>query len=243
MEHHEPFIAEIVNHYIANPIAGWFGYHPHGDHSGVLPGHLVMIIIAFLFLTVFSLWLRRRLSVDSPGGVQQAIELTIQGLRGLAHDVIGAQNRRYFPLLGGLFFYILACNWMGQIPGFAPPTANFNIPVSMAICSFLYYNFHGVRVHGPVKYLIHFAGPVLALSFIVFPIEIVSHAARVASLSIRLFGNLFAEELVTGSLASIFPFIVPLPTVLLGLFAGLIQAFVFVLLTMVYIGEAVAEEH
>ena len=113
----------------------------------------------------------------------------------------------------------------------------------MAVISFLYYNYHGLRVQGPVNYLKHFAGPILLLAPLIFVIEVVSHFARMVSLSLRLFGNLFAEELASASLANIFPFLVPLPTVMLGLFASLIQAFIFIVLSMVYIGQAIAEEH
>lgn len=238
--HHEFFISTVFNRYIANPIAGLFGYHT--DHD-VLPPHLVMIILAFLFLTLFSLWLRRRLSVDSPGSIQQGVELLVAGIQSMMRDVIGSDDRRFFPLLGALFIYILLCNLMGQVPGFMSPTANINVPASMAVISFLYYNYHGFRVQGPVNYIKHFAGPVLLLAPLIFAVEVVSHFARMVSLSLRLFGNLFAEELASASLADIFPFLVPLPTVALGLFASLIQAFIFIVLSMVYIGQAIAEEH
>lgn len=235
--HHEFFISTVFNRFIANPIAGVFGLH--SDHD-VLPPHLVMVILVALGLLLFSLWFRRRLSVEAPGGMQQGFEVTFDAIQGLMKDIIGQDYRRYFPLLGSLFIFILVCNLIGQIPGFMSPTANFNLPLGLAVMSFLYYNYHGVRANGPLKYLAHFAGPVMFLAPLIFFIEIVSHCARMFSLSVRLFGNLFAEELVTSSLATIFPFLTTLPTVALGLFASLIQAFVFIMLNMVYIGEAVA---
>ncbi len=238
--HHEVFISTIFNRYIANPIAGLFGIR--SDHD-VLPPHLVMIILAFLILTLFSLWLRRRLSVDNPGSAQQGIELLLGGIQTMMRDVIGNDDQRYFPLLGALFIYILLCNLMGQVPGFMAPTANINVPASMAVIAFLYYNYHGLRVQGLVSYLKHFAGPILLMAPLIFAIEVVSHFARMMSLSLRLFGNLFAEELASASLTDIFPFVVPLPTVVLGLFASLIQAFIFIVLNMVYIGVAITEEH
>ncbi len=239
--HHEFFISEIFNQYIVNPIAGLFGIHAEPGHD-LLPPHLVMIILVSIGLTIFAALLRRRLSVDNPGAAQQSLELLFDAILGLMRDVIGHDYRRYFPLLGALFIYILTCNLLGQIPGFMSPTANINTTLSLAIISFIYYNFHGVRVQGPLKYMAHFAGPILMLAPLILVIEVVSHVARMFSLSVRLFGNLFAEELVTGSLLDLFPFVVPLPTVALGLFASLIQAFVFIVLNMVYIGEAVSQE-
>lgn len=239
MEHHEPFIAAVINRYIVGPIAGLFGIH--SEHS-LVPAHIVMVVLVAIGLIVFSLWLRRRLSVDEPSSPQLAVELVISGIQSLMRDLIGENSQRYFPLLGALFIYILFCNLLSQIPGFVAPTSNINVPVPMAVIVFLYYNYHGFRVHGPKNYMAHFAGPVLFIAPLIFCIEIVSHAFRMFSLSVRLFGNLFAEELVSGSLANMFPFLTTLPTIALGLFASLIQAFVFILLTMVYIGEAVAEE-
>ena len=132
-----------------------------------------------------------------------------------------------------------------MIPGFLSPTSNLNITASCAVCVFVYYNYHGIRKHGLLSYLAHFAGPVWWLAWLLFPVEIVSHLARMLSLSMRLFGNIFAEELIIGSLNQyIFPFLASVPVMFLALFASTIQAFIFVLLTMVYISGAVEEgEH
>jgi F-type H+-transporting ATPase subunit a len=148
------------------------------------------------------------------------------------------------PLIGTLAIYILLGNIIGLIPGFLSPTSNLNVTASCAICVFTYYNYQGIRTHGLVKYLKHFAGPVWWLSWLLFPVEIVSHMARPFSLSMRLFGNIFAEELIVSSLNKyIFPFLASVPVMFLALFASTIQAFIFILLTMVYISGAVEESH
>jgi F-type H+-transporting ATPase subunit a len=131
-----------------------------------------------------------------------------------------------------------------MIPGFVSPTASLNCTAALGICSFVYYNYQGVRHNGLFKYLKHFAGPVIFLAPLLFAIEIVSHLARPFSLSVRLFGNIFAEELIINTLnQALFPFLVSIPVMFLALFASTIQAFIFILLTMVYIGGAVEEAH
>jgi len=240
MEHHEFFIAAVFNRFIANPIAAWLGFH--GEHD-VLPAHLVMILIVSLGLIILSLTLRRRWSVDNPGGFQQFLELWAEGILGLAKDIIGPTARRFFPLLGALFLYILAGNLIGLIPGFMSPTANLNVTASCAILVFIYYNYVGFRTHGFLKYMAHFAGPTLVIAPLLFVIEIISHCARPFSLAVRLFGNIYAEELISGTLNSLFPFLITLPVMGLALFASTIQAFIFIVLTMVYLGGALEGAH
>jgi F-type H+-transporting ATPase subunit a len=123
------------------------------------------------------------------------------------------------------------------------PTSNINVTAGCAVIVFLYYNYQGIRAHGFLKYMAHFAGPSLVIAPLLFVIEIISHLARPFSLSVRLFGNIFAEELIIGSLNNIFPFIISLPVMALGLFASTVQAFIFVVLTMVYLEGAVAHAH
>jgi F-type H+-transporting ATPase subunit a len=240
MEHHEFFVSTIFNRYIANPIAGLFGYHPHHD---VLPAHLVMIILIALGLLVFAVLVRKRLDVESPGGIQQALELLTQGIIGLAGDIIGPEARKFYPLLGGLFIYILVGNLLGMVPGFMSPTSNINVTASCALIVFFYYNYQGFKKQGFWKYMAHFAGPSLVLAPLLFVIEIISHCARPFSLSVRLFGNIYAEELIIGTLNGLFPALLSLPVMALGLFASTVQAFIFITLTMVYLGGAVEEHH
>jgi len=239
---HEPvfFVATVFNRYIANPIAGLFGYHPGHD---ALPAHLVMIILVCLALTIFALVIRRRLSVEDPGSAQQALEVIFDGILGFMNDIIGPEARRFFPLIGALFMYILTSNLLGLVPGFMSPTSNINVTAGCAVIVFLYYNYQGIKAHGFLKYMAHFAGPSLLIAPLLFVIEVISHFARPFSLSVRLFGNIYAEELIIETLNQIFPFLTALPVMALGVFASTIQAFIFIVLTMVYIGGAVEHAH
>ena len=162
---------------------------------------------------------------------------------GLARDIVGGPAKRFFPLLGALFLFILACNLVGMLPGFMSPTSNINVTAGCAIIVFIYYNYVGFRAHGFWKYMAHFAGPSLVIAPLLFVIEIISHFARPFSLSVRLFGNIFAEELIIGTLNSMFPFLLSLPVMALALFASTIQAFIFIVLTMVYLGGALEHSH
>jgi F-type H+-transporting ATPase subunit a len=240
-EHSE--VALFLNKYLFDPIARALGLHVAEGHHAV-PDHIVMILLITLGLVSFSLWARRRFSVENPTKVQHVLEVVLDAIQGLMKEVIGKETRKFLPLIATLAIYILLGNIMGLIPGFLSPTSNLNVTASCAICVFVYYNYQGIRTHGLVKYLKHFAGPVWWLSWLLFPVEIVSHMARPFSLSMRLFGNIFAEELIVSSLNKyIFPFLASVPVMFLALFASTIQAFIFILLTMVYISGAVEEVH
>jgi F-type H+-transporting ATPase subunit a len=240
-EHSE--VALFLNKHLFDPIARALGFSVAEGHHAV-PDHIVMILLITLGLVSFSLWARRRFSVENPTKVQHVLEVVLDAIQGLMKEVIGKQSRKFTPLIATLAIYILLGNILGLMPGFLSPTSNLNVTASCAICVFVYYNYHGIRKHGLLKYLKHFAGPVWWLSWLLFPVEIVSHMARPFSLSMRLFGNIFAEELIVSSLNKyIFPFLASVPVMFLALFASTIQAFIFILLTMVYISGAVEEGH
>ena len=238
--HHEFLSATLFNRYLANPVAEALGFRV--DHD-IFPAHLVMIIFVCLALTILALFLKSRLSVDNPGSLQQMFEVLCEGLLGLMEEIIGSDAKRYFHVIGALFLYILAGNLLGLFPGFMPPTSNFNVTAACGIIVFLYYNFHGFRVHGFVKYMAHFAGPSLVIAPVLFVIEIISHLARPFSLSVRLMGNIYAEELIVSNLNQLFPFLISVPVMALGLFAGILQAFIFSVLTIVYIAASVEHAH
>jgi F-type H+-transporting ATPase subunit a len=242
--HEQSPVANFINQYLFDPLARAVGFHI-GEGRHFVPAHIVMILLVSFGLVIFAWRLRGRLSVENPTRMQHLVEVVLEALQGLMKEVIGRNSRQYLPILGTLAVYILCGNLIGMIPGFLSPTSNLNVTASCAICVFVYYNYHGIRKHGLFRYLAHFAGPVWWLAWLLFPVEIVSHMARVLSLSMRLFGNIFAEELIIGSLNQyIFPFLTSVPVMFLALFASTIQAFIFVLLTMVYISGAVEEgEH
>jgi F-type H+-transporting ATPase subunit a len=194
-------------------------------------------LIAFFFVV------RLSLSVERPNPAQQIAEMIHEFVGGQAEQIIGHGFERFQAFVTCVFLFVLINNLLGLIPGVVAPTSNPVVPLGVALLTFAYYNFHGIRVQGPVGYLKHFAGPVWWLTPLLFPIEIVSHLARVMSLTIRLYANMFAGDQVTLVIFSLVP--VALPAVFLGMhFAvSVIQAFVFMLLSMIYLSLAVAHEH
>lgn len=227
-------------------------FEHHSALSGILesvfhihlPDHVVMAVFVAVLLTLFALWFRSRISLENPGKLQLVLEALVGGLIGMLEENVGHKGRQFLGLVGTLGVFILVSNLLGLVPFFSSPTVSLNMPVGCALVTFLYYNFQGIRAQGVVPYFKHFLGPLLPLAIIMLPIEIISHLSRVLSLSIRLFGNIFGEELVVLVLASLVPFFVPVPMMLFGVFGSMLQAFVFIMLTMIYLGGAVAaEEH
>ncbi len=211
---------------------------------GAAPDHVLMALFIGLLLMVGAVWFRSRIRVEEPGRLQLVLEATVGGLIGMLKENVGPQGPKFLSLVGTLGLFILTCNLAGLVPGLSSPTTNLNVPVGCALVSFLYYNYQGVLAQGLLPYLKHFLGPVLPMAIIMLPIEIISHISRVLSLSMRLFGNIFGEELVILVLASLVPFLIPLPMMAFAVFGSILQAFVFVMLTMIYLGGAVAmEEH
>jgi len=245
--HHPLWIVHAIN-VIFGPIAAVIlralgrEVPAHGD---VIPDYLAILILLTVLLTVCSLLVRSRLSVEEPGKLQILLEDALTGLLTTLDDIVGPKGRRYLPLVGTLGILIWACNLSGMVPGLMAPTSNYNVTLGCAITVFVYYHFQGIREQGVGPYLKHFAAPPgapLWIAPIMLPIEVISHFSRVMSLSLRLFGNIFGEELVILILASIIPFVVPLPMMFLGLLTSTLQAVIFVMLTMIYLGGAVQSE-
>ena len=230
MEEHELLVVKWVNELLG----GRF----------VVPPHVVMQTIVVLALIVFFAILKTRYSVESPGRLQQAFEVFVEFLHEQLESNIGHEGRKYLGIVGTFAVFIISCNLLGLIPGLMSPTSNVNVPAGCAVVVFLYYQFQGIRKQGVLAYLKHFMVPVLWLAWLMVPIELISHFARPATLTIRLFANIMAEELVIVIFFGLFPLIVPLPFMAFAIFGGLLQAFIFCTLMMVYLGGAVAtEEH
>ena len=205
-----------------------------------------MAALIVLGWTILSLIARSTLSVENPGRLQILLEDGIAAVQGMLHDYVGQKGPRYLPIVMTMFVFILTGNLMGLVPGLMAPTSNINVTFGCALTVAVYYHLQGVKEQGLVSYVKHFAAPPGAPIFlapIMLPIELISHLSRVLSLSLRLFGNIFGEELVILILFSIVPFLVPLPMMFLGLITATLQAFIFVLLTTIYLGGAVATEH
>jgi F-type H+-transporting ATPase subunit a len=194
-------------------------------------------------LVLFFIIVRLSLSVENPNPAQQVAEMIHEAIGGQADQIIGHGYERFQAYVTCIFLFILICNLLGAIPGVPPPTTHPEVPLGLAILTFLYYNFHGIRAQGPLGYLKHFAGPVWWMSWLIFPIEVVSDLARVMSLTIRLYANMFASDLVTLVFFSLIP--IAIPAIFLGLHVAVsvIQAFVFMLLTMIYLSLATSHEH
>src|SRR5579863_5057940 len=235
----------ILNHLCAGPITGMLravGIQPRFPDAPI-PNSAAMELLVFLFLVVLFAAARSRLSVEKPGGLQHMFEGIHGFIEGQSHEIIGHGSEKFIPFLVILGLFILLCNLIGLIPGFESPTATAVVPLGCAILTFVYYHFQGVRKQGLWRYLKHFAGPMPALAPLMVPIEMISHLARVLSLTIRLYANMFAGDMVTLVFFSLVPLGVPI--VFLGLHIGvsLLQTYIFVLLTTVYLAGAVAEEH
>jgi len=208
-----------------------------------LPDHVLMAMLVVLVLAAILIPISRRLSVEAPGNGQQMLEQLVSGLEGLIDDVVGhGYGKRFLPFIGGLAVFIFTCNIFGLFFFVQPPTANPSTTFALSITAFIFYNLIGIKDNGLIKYLKHFAGPLPLLAPLMVPIEIISHLARILSLALRLFGNIFGEHTATGIFFFLFPFILPWPMMGLGIFGALLQAFIFIMLTMAYLNGAVPQE-
>lgn len=226
---------------IATSLLHMFGLQPaHADAPITNP--VAMEILVVLILLVFFVAVRASLSVDKPGSLQHLAEATEEFIADQAHGVMGHGYERYIPYAVIIGFFILLGNLLGLVPGFESPTANPTVPLGCALVTFVYYHFHGLRVHRH-HYIKQFIGPVWQLAPLMFLIEVVSHFARILSLTVRLYANMFAGDMVTLAFFSLVPVLVPVAFLGLHLFVSLVQAFIFVMLTLVYLGMAVSEEH
>lgn len=235
---HKPFIAVLVNDLLVK-LLGLFGIHPTHE---VLPPHLVMAFLVTLLLVVFFKLAARNLSIF-PGKMQNFLEMLYTFFQSLLDDMVGHEGRKFLPAVGTLGIFIVVSNLIGLVPEMGSPTANLNVTAACALFIFLYYNFQGIRKHGPWGYFKTFMGPAWWLAWLMIPIELISHFSRPLSLSIRLFGNIFGEDLVILILASLVPFVVPLPMMAMAIFTSFIQGFVFVMLSTLYLAGATASEH
>ena len=202
---------------------------------------LEMLVVAGLI--AFFVVVRLTLSVEKPNPAQQIAEMIHEFTGGQAEQVIGHGYERFQAFVTCVLLFVVLNNLLGLIPGIHTPTAQPVVPLGIAVLTFLYYNFHGVRVQGPIGYLKHFAGPVWWLAPLLFPVEIISHLARVMSLTIRLYANMLASDLLALICFSMLPLIAPTAFLGLHFLVSLLQAYVFMLLSMIYLSMAVAQEH
>ncbi len=271
--HHVPMIVEFVNHYLGEPVHrfqkeytkpiwdkffGYFGttaekvFGPYTAENAI-PWYTIMFVIACL-LTVFIVYLLKgKLSEDDPQPGQLTLEAGFLAVKDMIGSIIGPHGARHFPVVATFGVLILVSNLMGQFPMFMSPTASVNVTFALGVSSFVYYNYVGISENGILKHIGHFAGPklpfvmALIITPLIFSIEVISSSIRPFTLGVRLFANMFSDEKVFAEITNIAPpfthFLVPLVLTLLGVFVAFVQAFVFTLLSMIYIGEVSHAPH
>lgn len=256
--HEVPALVQFVNHYIGEPVHvfqlkythpiwetffGWFGTTPEnvfGQYTveNAVPWYTVMFVLAVL-LTLLLIWVMkpRKLSVDEPSYSQMTLEAGVLAVRNLLIDNVGTHGLKYFPVIATFGMLILVSNLMGLIPGLMSPTASTSVTFALGISSFVYYNAIGIKENGLFGHLKHFAGPIPWLAVLMFPIELVSNLVRPMSLGIRLFGNLFGDEQILGTIFGLVRWVLPALIMPLSVFVAFMQTFIFVLLSIIYISE------
>jgi F-type H+-transporting ATPase subunit a len=260
-EHHIPLIVEKLNHYVGEPLHhfqveytrplwdsffGLFGtsaekvFGPYTPENAI-PWWTVMFVLAALF-SLALVWLLkpRRLSVDEPGYGQLTLEKGVLAIRDMLSDNVGPGGMKYLPVIGTFGILILVSNLMGLVPGLMSPTAATSVTFALGISSFVYYNAIGIKENGLVGHLKHFMGPIIWLAPLMFVIELISNLVRPMSLGIRLFGNLFGDEQILGTISNLAPWTkwgLPVLIMPLSLFVAFMQTFIFVLLSILYISE------
>src|SRR5579875_919133 len=235
-------LSGLLNHWFGAPLTALMlklGIHPTHPHHPI-DNTFTLELIVFCGLILFFLLARLTLDVEKPGSIQHAAEWIHEFVEGQAQQVMGHGHDPHLPILTCLILFILFCNCFGLFPGIDTPTANPSVPLGLALFTFVYYNWNGIRAQGPVGYVKHFMGPVWWIAPLMFPIEIISHLARIMSLTVRLYANMFASDLLTLVFFSLIP--VGIPVIFLGLHFGvaLIQSYIFMLLTTIYLAEATA---
>ena len=243
---------KLLNHLFGPAVTALLqALHIHVEHpTHPITNSVAMEVLVLVILTVFFVLVRMRLSVENPGGLQHTMEGINGFIENIADEIIGHHSERFVPYLTTLGLFILSCNLIGLVPGLESPTAVPIVPLGCALLTWFYYHYAGIRENG-IGYITHFIGPQegmplavrIFLPILVFPIEVFSHLARVLSLTVRLFANMFAGEMVTLVFFSLIP--IGIPVIFEGLHIGVsfIQTYIFVLLAAVYLGEAMAHEH
>ena len=244
MTRHQLWLTRLFNDYLAAPANAILNAvkHPAADPRFPWRDWMVCELAVVVFIVVLFAYLRTRLSVDRPGKLQHIFEICYDFVRASAEEVVGPIGPQYIAFFGTLFLFILFMNLIGLIPGFDSPTMYTMVPFGLAVTTFLFYNGTGVREHG-IGYIKQFFGPMLLLAPLMFPIEIISHLARPLSLTVRLFANMFAGEQVYLTFISLTKILVPVIFLGLHAFVSFLQAYIFMLLAMVYVSFAVAHEH
>jgi len=276
MAEHVTGLTEFVNHYLGRfALALLSALHIRPENPDMpIPEHVVMGVVVLIIATLLALLLRSRLSVEKPGATQQVAELLLTnplgfGIKDLLEENVHHGALKLIPFVGSISVFVLLSNLLSVIPVFAAPTADKSVPLACAILTFLYFNWQGVRHHGAGHYLLTFAGSPRKLgdwllAILLFPVELVSTSARILSLTVRLWANIVASDLlytiflglfstatvaawsksaVFGVVIAVLPATIPIAFIGLHIFVAIIQAYIFTVLPSVYLGMATADEH
>lgn len=239
--HHEPWLTALFNDHLAslgNFFLSLIGRHEERPWSASVTMELLVVAIVMIVFAI----LRPRLSMDKPGKLQHIFEVIYNFLKEQADEQVGHHGHKYVALFGTLFIFILFMNLLGVIPTFESPTMFPEVPLGLALVAFFYYNLMGIAANGVGKYLAHFAGPMPFLAPLMIPIELISHMARPLSLTIRLFANMYAGEQVTIVFLKLTLLLAPALFMGLHVFVSFLQAYIFTLMTMMYVAGATAHD-
>ncbi|MBN9660588.1 MAG: F0F1 ATP synthase subunit A [Acidobacteria bacterium] len=234
----------MLNQYLAAPANALFqlvGYHTE-DALKPWSNYMAMELLVIGLLMLVAVVVRASLSVDRPGKLQLVMENIYTFVGEQAHEIIGHGAKPRVAYFSMIFLFVVTSNLLGIIPTFESPTMYYFVPAGLAIATFLYYNGQGIKEQGVLGHLKHFCGPLWWLAWFMFPLEIISHCIRPVSLTIRLFANMLAGEQVTMGFLGMVPWVVPVIFMGLHVFVSFVQAFIFMMLSMVYVGESVAHE-
>jgi F-type H+-transporting ATPase subunit a len=243
MHDENPFTA-LLNRYfgdLATRVLHAVHVQPYNAQAPITETFAMEILVLGLLLLFFVL-VRISLNVENPGPIQQIAEMLHGFVSGQADSIIGPDAQRYVAFTTTVLVFVLLSNLLGMVPGLIAPTSVPTVPLGVALLCFFYYHYHGIREQG-AGYLKQFVGPIWWIAPMMLPIELISHFARILSLTVRLYANMFAGEQVTLVFISLTKFIAPVIFMGLHIFVGVVQAYIFMLLTMVYVGGAVAHDH
>jgi F-type H+-transporting ATPase subunit a len=242
--HEQGPITDLLNKYFGNlatQVLHSLHVQPY-DSQAPITETFAMELVVFGLLLVFFVLVRISLNVENPGTIQQMAEMIHGFVSGQAESIVGSRGQEFVMFTTSVLLFVLLSNLLGMVPGLIAPTSRATVPLGLALVCWIYYHYYGIREHG-FSYIKQFLGPIWWISWMMFPIEIISHLARILSLTVRLYANMFAGEMVTLVFFSLVPIAIPVVFMSLHLGVALIQAYIFMLLTMIYVSQAVAHDH
>jgi F-type H+-transporting ATPase subunit a len=242
--HEQDPITGALNKYFGNlatQVLHSLHVQPYNPQAPITETFAMEILVVGLLLVFFVL-VRISLNVESPGPIQQVAEMIHGFVSGQADSIIGRGSQQFVMFTTVVLLFVLLSNLLGMVPGLIAPTSRATVPLALALVCWVYYHYYGVRENG-FGYIKQFLGPLWWISWMLLPIELISHFARILSLTVRLYANMFAGEMVTLVFFSLVPIAIPVIFMGLHLMVALIQAYIFMLLTMIYVSQAVAHDH